>query len=232
MNNAPPSSRPARLLIADDDPAIRSLAAFHLRGQGWEVVFATDADEALAACGEVGFDLLLLDLNMPGGGGEAVVRALGGSVPAAVALSASCADEGFELPDGFAGALPKPFTREGLVGGVRAHLPRGLADASVRRGRRNGHGGVTDPALAHLLPKVLRSLALDVESAAASLTRGELERVGVLAHTMRGGAACYGLNDLTREAANLERAATQAHAEAAAQALERLRSLLADNVKS
>jgi len=115
---------------------------------------------------------------------------------------------------------------------VRAHLPRGLADASVRRGRRNGHGGVTDPALAHLLPKVLRSLALDVESAAASLARGELERVGVLAHTMRGGAACYGLNDLTREAANLERAATQAHAEAAAQALERLRSLLADNVKS
>ena len=229
--SASSATRCARLLIADDDPAIRSLAAFHLRGQGWDVAFAVDAHEALAACGEAGFDLLLLDLNMPGGGGEAVVRALGGSVPVAVALSASCADKGFALPAGFAGALPKPFTRESLVEGVREHLPHGLAGEPQRGGGGNGHGGVTDPALVHLLPKVLRAMELDVESAAASLARGELERVGARAHAMRGAAGCYGLGDLAREAARLERAATEACADDAAEVLERMRLLLADGAQ-
>lgn len=59
------SGRPLRVLVADDDPFNRTLAAARLRALGLEAVLAADGAEAVALACELHFDLVLMDLQMP-----------------------------------------------------------------------------------------------------------------------------------------------------------------------
>jgi DNA-binding response OmpR family regulator len=59
------SERRPLVLIADDDPDIRSLVALRLERSGYEVVAAGDGEQALAAALERAPDLALLDVMMP-----------------------------------------------------------------------------------------------------------------------------------------------------------------------
>ena len=61
----------ARILIADDDSTIRRLARFSCEKLGHEVVEADDATSAIEAYQREPVDLVMLDLKMPGGGGDA-----------------------------------------------------------------------------------------------------------------------------------------------------------------
>src|SRR4051794_14373648 len=74
--SAPVSQRahPWRVLIVDDDEASRKTAAALLSPGGYEVVFASNGQEALAATHEAGVDLVLLDVMMPGLDGLEVCR--------------------------------------------------------------------------------------------------------------------------------------------------------------
>jgi DNA-binding response OmpR family regulator len=56
---------PKRILIVDDEPYIGYLVKMVLARRGYEVVLALDAEEALQANEEQGFDLYLLDIMMP-----------------------------------------------------------------------------------------------------------------------------------------------------------------------
>ena len=72
-----------RILVADDDPLMRTFAVVSL-GDIAETVEAADGDEALALLKESEFDLVLLDWDMPGPDGLDVlktVRALGLRIP-------------------------------------------------------------------------------------------------------------------------------------------------------
>jgi DNA-binding response OmpR family regulator len=53
------------VLVADDDPDIRSLVTLRLERSGYEVVAAGDGEQALAAALERAPDLALLDVMMP-----------------------------------------------------------------------------------------------------------------------------------------------------------------------
>src|SRR5262249_2758293 len=55
----------ARVLIADDDDATRELIAATLRASGYEVVTASDGQEAAELVARGGFDVVLLDAVMP-----------------------------------------------------------------------------------------------------------------------------------------------------------------------
>ena len=73
---AAPQRRLSSVLIGDDDPASRELLRSLLSAMADEVVEASDADAVLAALGRARPDLLMLDLRMPGGGGERVLAEL------------------------------------------------------------------------------------------------------------------------------------------------------------
>ncbi|MDB5420448.1 MAG: DNA-binding response regulator, partial [Brevundimonas sp.] len=67
----------ASLLVVDDDPRVRDLICGFLRQHGYRVEEAADAptmDQALADHGP--FDLIVLDVMMPGEGGLSIVRRL------------------------------------------------------------------------------------------------------------------------------------------------------------
>ena len=68
--------RPARVLVADDDPVNRELIEEICRSEGFEVEGVDTGDRALATAQIGNFDLLLLDVTMPGMGGLDVCRAL------------------------------------------------------------------------------------------------------------------------------------------------------------
>lgn len=68
-------SQPARILIVDDEPNIRLTLSAMLRRAGYEVTTAESGEEAVAILDHEIFDLLLVDLKMPGMDGMQVVMA-------------------------------------------------------------------------------------------------------------------------------------------------------------
>ena len=61
------NTTPARvkILLADDDPAVRQILCRLLADEGYAVLTAANGEEALAVAKSTSFDLVLLDLNMP-----------------------------------------------------------------------------------------------------------------------------------------------------------------------
>ncbi|MBI4803126.1 MAG: response regulator transcription factor [Elusimicrobia bacterium] len=75
-----------KILIVDDDSGTLEFYRFVLEGAGFTVEAASDATTAMAACEAFNPDMLLLDWDMPGGGGKAVLNKiwtlLGKKIPA------------------------------------------------------------------------------------------------------------------------------------------------------
>ncbi|WP_261341617.1 response regulator [Tautonia sociabilis] len=91
-----------RVLIADDDPILRMALSGLVKRLGHEVAVARDGREAVEAAVEQDFDLLLLDLRMPGMDGLEVATRLrrgngGRKSPWIVGLSAEPSGEAFGM---------------------------------------------------------------------------------------------------------------------------------------
>lgn len=102
------------MLIADDDRVLTHLLATRLRRLGWRVDIAHDAMQALMFAMRTAPDVILLDINMPGGTGMEALRKLKVSVKTAqipVAIlsgSIDVRDEPAVLELGAAAFLRKP----------------------------------------------------------------------------------------------------------------------------
>ncbi|MGH2828947.1 MAG: response regulator [Actinomycetota bacterium] len=68
--------KPIKVLIVDDDPAVRAFSATTLRSHGFEVAEATGGREALAWCKTRPVDVIVLDNSMPDMPGIDVARSL------------------------------------------------------------------------------------------------------------------------------------------------------------
>ncbi|MBI5099303.1 MAG: sigma-54-dependent Fis family transcriptional regulator [Nitrospirae bacterium] len=105
-----------RILIIDDEPSIRELLKDFLTGKGFEVVTASDGESGLNLLKEDKFDLLLLDLMMPGMNGMDVLREIASEkidIPAIMITayaSVSTAVEAMKL--GAFDYITKPFVLE------------------------------------------------------------------------------------------------------------------------
>ncbi len=77
MNNHAPdqSAKIGRILIADDDEAFRRLLVLRASRMGLEIIEATDGEEAIKAVRTQAFDVIVLDLSMPGASGIEVLLA-------------------------------------------------------------------------------------------------------------------------------------------------------------
>ena len=70
------------VLIADDDPDVRAVLSAQLASGGFEVVAtAADTDEAIALAAEHRADIAIVDVQMPGGGGQEAVEMIRGQSP-------------------------------------------------------------------------------------------------------------------------------------------------------
>jgi two-component system response regulator RegX3 len=123
-----------KVLVVDDEEAIRDAVAYSLRAEGLEVDCLADGSSAVTAVREAGFDLLVLDVMLPDISGVEVARRLRAARSRVPILMLTARDAEADLVLGFeAGAddyVAKPFSMLELVSRTRALLRRRELDRS------------------------------------------------------------------------------------------------------
>jgi two-component system copper resistance phosphate regulon response regulator CusR len=119
----------ANILVVEDDQRIAELIQKGLEGDGYQVAFALDGESALKQVQNAGFDLVILDLGLPGMDGFTVLERLRNrqaSPPVLILSARGGLDDrvkGLEL--GADDYIAKPFAFVELLARIRAILRRG-----------------------------------------------------------------------------------------------------------
>ena len=127
---APRADRSARILVVEDEAAVREVLVDVLEGQGHEVVACQDGTAALTHVDGPAFDLALVDLSMPGLSGWEVAKGLRAAQPkVSIALVTGWGDQ-IDFAEartrGIDYLMAKPFNVDDmtrLVAGILAHEP-------------------------------------------------------------------------------------------------------------
>ena len=123
----------ARLVIAEDDRAVRESVTRALELEGYDVTAVGDGAAALEEAAKPGVDLLILDLGMPNIDGLTVCRRLrsaGSRMPILVLTARTeVSDRVSGLDAGADDYLPKPFSLDELLARLRSLLRRSSFDA-------------------------------------------------------------------------------------------------------
>ncbi|CAJ60501.1 Putative Transcriptional regulatory protein [Frankia alni ACN14a] len=161
-----------RVLVVDDDAAVRESLERSLRFEGYEVTTAVDGADALDAVCRDQPDIVVLDVMMPRIDGLETcrqLRARGDDVPVLMLTARDgLADRVSGLDVGADDYLVKPFALEELFARLRA-LTRRAALAA----RAAGAGGAGGPGA--LADSVLRYGGVSLDQASRQVTRGERE---------------------------------------------------------
>jgi two-component system KDP operon response regulator KdpE len=116
-----------RILVVDDDPQIRRTMKTTLTARGYEVSDSRSGEEALDRLRTETFDLILLDMNMPGSGGIETCRVIRSSSDIAIIMLTVRNSEKDKVDALDAGAddyVTKPFSTPELLARIRATLRR------------------------------------------------------------------------------------------------------------
>jgi len=122
----------ARVLVIDDDDAVRTAIKLLLETDGYEVLAASNGHEGMRTAQAHEVDLVIVDIFMPGMDGIETIRTLRTYRPAVpiVAISGAMAGKNKEGPDfltiatkfGAVTTLPKPFRPRELLDAARRAL--------------------------------------------------------------------------------------------------------------
>ena len=127
---------PYSILVVEDNPEIAELVALHLRDAGYTVELCDDGDQGLRMAEQGTYDLLVLDLMLPGSDGLTICRQLraGARYLPILMLTARSSelDRVLGLEMGADDYLTKPFSVMELVARVKALLRRTEAMANRR----------------------------------------------------------------------------------------------------
>ncbi len=182
-------SQQRSVLIVDDEPSLRKVLCTSLSAGGFVVAEARSGEEALGAAQHRAFDLVLLDINMPGMGGVEACRRLRDLAPRAGIVMVTVRDLEEDKIRGLeAGAddyLTKPFRLRELIARLHAVLRRtrpletreplvlqaGALSMDLRR-RILWRSGVP----VHLSPKEFDLLALMMQNQGIPLIHARLLR--------------------------------------------------------
>jgi two-component system, OmpR family, response regulator RegX3 len=167
-----------RILVADDEPSVREAVGYALGQEGFDVVLAEDGDDAdRKLAGEVDFDLLVLDIMMPGRSGLDICREVRGRSPVPIILLTAKdaeVDKVVGLEVGADDYVTKPFSVRELIGRVRAQLRRRELD----RDSAPGGGSTIDAGAVHI--DLSRHL-VTIRGEPVNLTRSEFQVLRLLA---------------------------------------------------
>jgi len=134
MSNLAPTGR--HLLVVDDDDRLRALLKEYLTRAGFRVTTARDAAAARRLLDSLAFDLLVLDVMMPGEDGFSLTRWVRGrsATPILILTARGLAGDRIEgLTLGADDYLGKPFDPQELVLRIEAILRRAGARAATPR---------------------------------------------------------------------------------------------------
>lgn len=117
----------SKILIAEDDPEIAMLERDYLEIEGYEVAVVDNGQQAVTEALNGGYDLILLDLMLPGCSGYDVCRLLRDRIDVPILMVTARTESVDKIRGLGLGAddyIPKPFDPAELVARVKAHLNR------------------------------------------------------------------------------------------------------------
>ncbi|MCE9575547.1 MAG: response regulator transcription factor [Deltaproteobacteria bacterium] len=128
---------PIKVLFAEDDVKLARLTAQYLEGSGCEVEVVGNGPDAIALASRRAFDVVLLDLMLPGKDGVAVCRELRTRLDVPIIMVTARREEADRVIGLEAGAddyVTKPFSSRELVARIQANVrrARGLAGPPLK----------------------------------------------------------------------------------------------------
>jgi CheY-like chemotaxis protein/HPt (histidine-containing phosphotransfer) domain-containing protein len=221
----PLAARRPHVLVAEDCPDSRQAVCSFLANAGLDVTPAENGRIAVALSRTGGFDLVLLDMQMPEIDGYEAARQLRGAGYRGpiIALTGdvqpgdeqACHDAGCDA------YLAKPWDPEQLLQELQTHIQftrRQPKEVSLQTTLR------ANPTLRQLAGEFARGLPRTVAEVSATLAAGNRLQMGRLVHQMSGAAGMFGYPDLCQAARQLEKAAKE-EGEDAAKLDQRVREL-------
>ena len=176
----------SRILLIEDEPAIADAVAYALQDAGFEVDAIGDGTEALEASRQRDYDLMILDLVLPGMSGLQVCRTVRSESDLPILMLTGREaelDRVVGLETGADDYVTKPFSIAELVSRVRALLRRRALDLSRNSGVRvvgglrldaNHHAATVEDRPLQLTPSEFRLLSLLATEPGRVFTRGQL----------------------------------------------------------
>jgi two-component system, OmpR family, phosphate regulon response regulator OmpR len=178
------SEHKSHILVVDDDDRLRDLLRRYLAREGHDVTVAKDAQQARRFLQTMTFDLMVLDVMMPGEDGLSLLKGIRQEIDTPVIMLTARGQpseriEGLKL--GADDYLPKPFEPEELVLRIGSILKRAAPEAPVEEIRLSGmifHVGKgelrKDGRLVRLTESETQLLSILAARAGAAISRQEL----------------------------------------------------------
>ncbi len=215
---AGPAGTGPDVLLVEDNEINRMVAREFLAAAGCVTTEAPDGERGVAAATGRRFDLILMDISMPGLDGVAATRQIraGGGPNAAtpiVALTAHAlpADIDRFRDAGMTDVLVKPLTRDRLFAALHA-LRRADPDPAPMHGAAAAHAELIEALGRDKAAEVVARVAGELEAGLRDLTRAvesgrPLDEIGHVAHKLAGLAALIGLSGARSRLIAIETAA-------------------------
>jgi CheY-like chemotaxis protein len=217
--------RPARVLVAEDNPINQEVALLILRKLGYRVDAVGSGRAALQALADRRYDIVFMDGQMPemdGYEAAAEIRRREGAARRTpiVAMTAHALEGDRErcLDAGMDDCLFKPVTEGKLIEALQRWLPAASApetvlDPEVWEALARVQAGGTAEFIPRLIDLFLDDATQRLASLRAAHAAGDRVRIAREAHALKGGARQMGAADLARACGDLQAGADRAGAD-------------------
>jgi len=211
--------RRLRILLADDSDDNRFLVRGYLRDTGCVIDEAENGAQALEKFKLGGYDIVLMDAEMPvmdGYSATRAMRAIAGARIPILALTAHALKEAKarSLEAGCTDHLTKPITKAALLEAIHRYAPERAPAERIRV--------AVESWLKPVVPAYLEKRRADVAKLRSALERGDHETVRTLGHQMAGSGTSYGFAEITAIGGSIEEAALAADGERMRNGIEAL----------
>jgi CheY-like chemotaxis protein len=207
-----------RILLAEDAPENQALILAFLADTPYQIDVAENGVAAVEKFTSSAYDLVLMDIQMPGMDGHSAARAIrewerarGAKPVPIVALTANAfkEDEQRSLEAGCTAHLTKPIKKSRLLQAIE-ELAKETAPVHPGQLLEERPVASVDASLKELIPAYLENRSKDVETLRRALENGDFSGIRNLAHKIKGSGGGYGFDRITTIGAAMEQAAAEA----------------------